>query len=479
MKIIQGNMKTNIYKLLLAVGFALCAAGAGAQMKTAYFMEGAIPRYDMNAALTPMHGYANMPGIGFVGANLNNNFLSVHNFIYPRNGGHVTFLHESVDARDFLKRIPNRASLNVDATVNLIGFGFYSKRNNDRFWSFGLNLRAVADAGIPKEVFTILKDLRNGDYDIPDVTASGIAYAEFAVGFTTPVGWKNLVVGGRLKFLMGGVHAEASFNNMNLSVTTEQVTATFGGTMRGSIFGMDYRNLESREDGTIDFDDLGDSDNRFNIGNGFRSYGAAIDIGAEMKFLDDRLKVSLALNDLGFIYWDARNSFQGTMDDVAYAYHGYNWDEKEWKVTEPDGDPEFRGMGNEGYSKRLSTTMNAGVEYTFLDNLLGAGLLSHTRFSNRVTYSELTLAGTVRPADWFTTSISHTLIHNRIGIFGFAFNFHPRAINFFFGVDYITAQFAHIRTDGTNIKYPLRAKSANMYIGLAFTPGKRFPSRPW
>lgn len=470
-------MKIKIYRSLLTIVFTLCAAAAGAQMKTSYFMEGAIPRYDMNAALTPMHSYVNMPGIGFIGVNFNNNFLSVKNFIYPHNGGHVSFLHESVNAKDFLRQIPGTASINADATVNIVGFGFYGKKHPERFWSFGLNLRAVADMGMPKEIFSILKDLQNGDYHIPDMTGNAMAYAEFAVGFTTPVGWKNLVVGGRLKFLVGGGHAETSFNNMNLSVTTEQVTASFGGTMRGSMFGMDYRDLQPKEDGTLDFGALDDG---FSFGNGFRSYGAAIDIGAEMKFLDDRLKASFAINDLGFIRWDARNSFQADMDDVAFSYHGYNWDEKDWKIDEPDGDiAQFRKTGNNAYSKRLSTTMNAGVEYNFFDNLLGVGLLSHTRFSNRVTYSELTLAGTVRPADWFTASISHTLVRNKIGIFGFAFNFHPRAVNFFFGMDYIPTQYAQLEIDGSNIKYPLRAKSANFYFGLAFTPGKRFHSKTW
>lgn len=81
----------HIYKYLLAGVFALTAVAAGAQMKTSYFMEGSIPRYDMNAALTPMHGYVNMPllPIGAFGFNLNNNFLSLDNFIYPHNGKHV------------------------------------------------------------------------------------------------------------------------------------------------------------------------------------------------------------------------------------------------------------------------------------------------------------------------------------------------------------------------------------------------------
>ncbi len=76
-------MKNRIYGLLVTTVSVFCSLAASAQMKTSYFMESAIPRYDMNAALTPAYGYVNFPLLSF-GANVNNNFLSVDNFIYPR-----------------------------------------------------------------------------------------------------------------------------------------------------------------------------------------------------------------------------------------------------------------------------------------------------------------------------------------------------------------------------------------------------------
>ena len=469
----------NIYKYLLTLVFALCcAAGASAQMKTSYFMEGSIPRYEMNAALTPMHNYVNMPllPIGYMGINLNNNFLSVKNFIYPYQGGHVTALHGSVSAKDFLNRIPSTASMGADVVYSLVGFGKYNKKH-DYFWSFGLNARVIADTGIPKEVFSILKDLKSGVYDIPDITISTTAYLEFALGFTMPVGWQNLVVGGRLKLLVGLAQAEATLTNLNLTVATDKVRASYGGNMQGNIFGMDYTDLND-EEGKMDFGELTNFSDRFRFGNGFKSFGAAVDIGAEAKFLDNRLKVSLALNDLGFIKWGAGNAFQGSLKDVAYEFAGYNTTTEDWEVTKPEGDAfEARHTGNDGYSKRLATTLNIGAEYNFFDNLLGVGLLSHTKFSNRVTYSELTLVGTVRPSNWFTASISQSMMHNNIGIFGLAVNFHPKGVNFFLGVDYVAAQLAQLDFVSEGFKYPLRAKSMNVYIGLAFTPGGR--SKPW
>ncbi len=469
----------NTYKSLLTVVFALCAAGASAQMKTSYFMEGSIQRYEMNAALTPKYNYLNMPllPIGYLGINLNNNFLSVENFIYPYRGGHVTPLHGSVGAEKFLNRMPSTASTNTDIIWNLVGFGKYNK-NQDYFWSFNWNLRAVTNTGIPKDVFKILKDLRNGEYNIPDVTVDAMAFSEFALGFTMPVGWENLVVGGRLKLLMGFAHAEATFDNLNLTVTPDKASASFDGSVQGNVFGMDYTGI-SKSDGTFDTGELANFEDRFEIGRGFGSWGAAIDVGAEMKLLDNRLKVSLALNDLGFIRWGGKNAVQADFVGGAYEFTGYNTEIEDWDLKEPESDDvgKLYHTGNTGYSKRLATTLNVGAEYNFFDNLLGVGLLSHTKFGNRITYSELTLAATVRPSDWFTASLSQSFIHNKIGIFGFALNFHPKGVNFFLGVDYIATQLAQLNFISQDFRYPLRAKSMNLYMGLAFTLKGR--SKPW
>lgn len=465
-------MKKSIFKHLFAAGFAFIAAGAGAQMKTSYFMEGSIPRYDMNAALTPMHGYVNMPFMGAIGVNVNNNFLSLDNFIYPYQDRHVLFMHESVNPKTFLNRMPNRASLNSDITYNIIGVGKYSRKHN-HFWSFGLNIRAVADAGIPKEVFSLLKDFRNGTYDIPDVTLGAMLYAELSLGFAKPVGWQDLVVGGRLKLLMGAGQAEATLDNISITSTENQVKASFGGSMRASVFGYNFNHLGSGQF------EMGDLFGDFRFGDGFKSYGAAIDIGAEMKLFDRRLKVSFALNDLGFIRWSAANAVNARMDDFVIEFNGINLnkDDGDEKDDFEVADPAFRKTGSQGYGKRLSTVMNIGAEYTFFDNLLGVGLLSNTRFSNRITYSELTLIGTVRPADWFTAAVSHTLVHNKIGIFGLALNFHPKAVNFFLGVDYIPTRFAEIREDILPVTvWPVRTKSLNFSFGLAFGVGR---SKPW
>ena len=467
-------MKKTAYGLSIAAIFLLFASGTSAQMKTSYFMEGSIQRYEMNPALTPQRGYVSVVPFTQTGININNNFLSISNFIYPYQGGHVTFMHSSVDAGKFLGSLPAQPDFGADIKYGITSFGKYG-RNHRYFWSFDWNIRAIADVGIPKELFRVLKSLGNGTYDMGDLQVNTMAYSEMALGFSMPVVWDNLTVGGRLKFLIGLGHAEARMSTLTLDMGEETVSAMADGTVRTSIPGYDFSNIAEGE--AIPFETL--FRDRFDPNKivGGLGVGAAIDLGAELKLLGDRLKLSVALNDLGFIRWGRESSIEGDLDDLLFEYRGYNTALKDFDMTTPNLDEiTVRKTGGGGYSKRLATNLNIGAEWNFLDNLLGVGVLSHTKFWNRAAHSELTLTGTVRPAKWFTASLSHTLIANKFGIFGAAINLHPRGVNIFFGMDYIPTKYAKLEFLNTNAMFPSRLKSFNLYMGLAFTLGQE---KPW
>lgn len=472
-------MKKTIYRSLVAIVFTLAATGASAQMKTSYFMEGSLPRYDMNSALIPQNSYFSF-AFGNTGFNLNNNFLAVDKLLYPvGNGRYGLFLHPSVDANKYLKRMPSHPSLGIALDYNLLGFGRYSRKHN-YFWSFALDVRATADVALPKEMFRILKNLKNGTYDMGDLAAETMAWTEMAFGYAMPIPWKNLTVGGRFKLLFGGAHQQVHFDDTSIEITEEYARAEGRGTAQSSFFGRGR--LDGDENGRIDMREMMGVEG-FSMSNGFKSMGAAIDLGAELKLLDDRLKVSLGINDLGFIRWGATNSAQGALDDMLFEYRGYNTGQDAWDYTKPE-DFVVTKTSNKAYNKRLATTMNIGAEWNFFDNLLGVGILSHTRFGVLSTRSDLTVTGTVRPAKWFTAALSHTLTHNRFGVFGLALNFHPRGFNFFFGMDYIPMRWAKFEDVSlpffdrpVDIPVSQSSRSLNIYTGISFGLGGR--SKPW
>ena len=155
-------MKKIVYTLLF-IAASLTAINTTAQMRTSYFMEGSYFRTELNPALAPTRGYIALPAMSGVGVSLSNNFLSVNNLFYKNNGEVVTALHGSVSADKFLNRLPKTGFIGANINANILGVGFYTKRS---FWSFGINLRSSNDITMSKDMFTALKSLGNGHYDL-------------------------------------------------------------------------------------------------------------------------------------------------------------------------------------------------------------------------------------------------------------------------------------------------------------------------
>lgn len=449
-------MKNRLLHMLTVVAVAVVAwpSVAHAQMKSAYFMEGSVQRLDMNAAFVPDRGYVNIPFIGNIGVGMNSNFLAVNNFLYPDpdGSGLVTFMHGSVDADDFLRRMRNTNYATVNVRENLLGFGGYARRY---FWSFGLNLRSETSLTIPKEFFRVVKTLQPGDYDLGDFGMETNNYLEFAFGAAFPIHIleKRVEIGARLKALVGAGYAAVDMDGMNVRISEDEWRADMRGHFEGNVALMDFSKLR----GTMEIADLLD---KATLSGVVGSWGLAFDLGASTRFLDDRLKVSVGLNDLGFIAWNKQNAVQGDIEQMTVAFYGYDFDAEEANYQTPDGVRVELGEGR-ARTRMLTATLNLGAEYNFLDEAIGIGLLSQMEFSGNYTTSELTLSANFRPCRWFTGTLSHSLVQNRMGVFGFALNVHPSWINFFIGLDYIGLSYAK------SAPVPINMKSLNLYTGLA------------
>lgn len=455
------------YLAILAAVLTLCGA-ATAQMRTAYFMEGSYFRTDMNPALAPTRGYIALPGIGGVGLNINNNFLSVDNMLYKRNGEVVTFLNEQVSTDDFMKKMPNVCSLGLNADINILSFGAHTKK---MFWSFGLRARSQSDASFSSNLFSTIKSLGNGRHDLSGASINSLNYMEASLGFAIPIK-EVATIGFRVKGLLGIMHAQAKLDNAFVNLDASSITGQVRGNLRagGMLFRSNYPTGKQEINQILIpafWDEMEGADALSQILKNIRSGGAAIDLGAEVRLFDDHLRISAAVTDLGFIYW-AKNTV-ATGEAVAdFYYNGLNL-----SSGEADADGSFDTMltnpGAKGYSTRLNCTINAGIEYNILNNHIAFGLLSHTEFRPSTILTELTASVNFRIGRWLTTTFSHTFLNrNRPGIFGFALNVHPAGVNLFLGADFIGTQFAKYDT----ISVPQYMKSVNVYMGIGFNLGK-------
>lgn len=437
--------------ILLAVVVATLTLEVSAQSRNSYFMEGSYFRNELNPALTPTRGYVAIPLISGVGMNVNSNFLAVDNFFFERGGEVVTGLHNSVSADEFLGKLPNKNKLAMNMNLNILGAGFYHKGN---FWNFGINLRSQSDLTLSKDIFSVLKTLGNGTYDLKDTRLSTTNYVEMYVGHSRDIlDW--VTVGAKVKFLMGMMNASTIVDQMQAVVGREQVIGSLRGTIRANGICIDPTKAIVGEE----FDgDIISADKLL-----FKSFGAAIDLGAEVRLLDNRLRVSGAITDLGFIRWSAKSrvAVDATGD---FYYRGIDLDSGD---ADSDGEGEFlvAKSPDKGYTTRLNCSLNFGAEYNILDDRIGFGVLSHTEFCQTMNFTELTISANFRPLDWLSATVSHTLCNrNKFGVLGFALNLHYTGVNFFVGADYLGLGMVKYE----DFSVPRNMKSFNLYMGLGF-----------
>ncbi len=452
------------FSLLLVVIITMIGIGsASAQSRNSYFMEGSYFRNDMNPALAPTRGYLALPGMSGVGVNVSSNFLSVDNFFYQRDGQLVTAFHKSVEADEFYGKLPAEGKLAMDSKVNIFGLGFYSKKT---FWTFGINANVSADMAMSMDAFKALKTLGNGTYDMGNAAFEANSYLDVYLGTSFRV-HENVNVGIKAKFLMGVATLDAQFDKLQANVGDSGIDANFNGTFRTNGILFDNRKMANN----TDFANMLNTDMGYMFDN-INNFGVAVDLGVEARFLDDHLKISAAVTDLGFIKWNlGTTNATGVVSGDAY-FNGVNMESSEadaafeWDVqdTPESGD----------YTTRLNFSVNAGVEYNILNNHIAFGVLSHTKFCSTMTYTELTASVNFRPTNWLSASVSHTFLNeNRPGVFGFALNIHPSVINIYAGVDYIDTQWVKgPKVQDVSIPLPRYAKSVNAYVGVGFNFGR-------
>ena len=454
-----------ILVLIVAAIALVGVSGVQAQSRTSYFMEGATYRNDLNPALAPTRGYLALPLLSGVSMNATTNFLSVDNFIYQKNGQTVTALHGSVSSDEFFKKLPSLGKATFDLKTNLLGVGFYAKK---MFWTFGFNMNVSGDMAMSMDMFKAVKQLGNGLYDLGDTALEANAYFDAYLGTSFYV-HENVSVGVKLKFLVGLATIDAQFSQFEANVDPDAVTGQLRGTWRANGAFIDNSQLRP---GNMTLADAF-STNPAYILNNVKNYGLAVDLGTEVRLLDDHLKISAAITDLGFIKWGGRSHIAGVAQGDFY-YNGVNFDTQEVDAGGNFSTEVSDVSNSKGYTTMVNMSLNAGVEYNILNNHIAFGLLSHTKFCNTMTYSELIASVNFRATNWLSATFSHTFLSgNRPGVLGFALNIHPEAVNIFLGADYIDTRY--VKGPTINGMQPLLGrytKSLNLYAGMSFNFGR-------
>lgn len=417
-------------KSILSV--AIAATGlfsAGAQNRSAYFLDNYSYNYQMNPALGREGKFdISMPALGNFNIGVASNF-GLKSFIYNQNGKMVTFLHPDISADEAMKGFKNRNRLGLDLREGILSVGF---KGLGGYNHVSINAVANVQARLPKSLFSFMKEgISNRTYDIGRVDVHADAYGEIALNHSHDLGHvlPGLKVGASVKFLVGIVNVDVNMNKADLYLGEDEWVATTDGLAQIS---MNHFAWELDEDGKIDGIDM----DSFSAPNG---YGLAFDLGATYEFKD--FTFGLAFNDIGFINWSHTNK-AGTNGEHKFNSNDYVLDPADIDDSFDKMKDDFTALydlrAEEGETTRcraIEATMNASVEYTLpMYRQLSFGLLNTTRLAHRFAWTDFRLSANYTPVKWLGLAVNYG-----IGTFGSSFgwmlNIAPKGFNIYVGMD--------------------------------------------
>ena len=468
------NIRNSI-KIFLAILIAVIAVNeASAQVtRTDYFMETSHLRNRLNPALRPTQGYLIVPILPNVGLNVQTNSFNLHTLTFPNpNGdGRVTFMHPGITSADALAGLSRNNYLAANFNVRLFGLGWF---RDDNFWNVDLGIRTHADANVPRPFFELL---RNGfdqyeqiTHDLTNLSATLQSFVELGVSHSRPFLDNNLMLGARVN-LLGGI-ADFNLHAQRLSI---QAGPYFWEAKSLVTLGASGPGLQIRpdEDGYLDGFDF----NNF----GLPGFGVGFDLGAEYHLGHlfpelSGLRVSLALNDMGFISWSRNHSARLHSTETEERIYPPNISQDDGLSLSDIFDDAFDRLRNAinletgapgGRTTALRMNMLLGVEYEFIPNRLSAGILYTNRFGNYFNLSEFTVSANGRPTSWLSTSLSYSFMHSHFNTFGFALHIAPPVgVNFFVASDYIIP---HVNSGF----FPTTSRGLNFQTGISIPLGGR------
>lgn len=486
-----------------------CSLPVSAQfLRTSYFMESSHYRMQLNPALTPTRGYFNIPVVGAVNATASSTSLGYQDIIDI-----IDNSDDFYSDRDFLNRLKDKNNLNVNFNTEILSAGWYKGKN---FWSINVGLRTDIGACLTKSLFNFLNEMdeivdnwRNSNYDISGQKMNINAYTELGLGYARAIN-DRLTVGTKVKALLGVGNLNLRINNIKMGanlpsdarINELQDMAYLSTLTPAAIEGLkkEFDNyhanlavnayLESsfkglnlvEEDGRdyiTDFDF--DSDDL-----GIAGYGVGLDLGASYKIMNN-LTVSASILDLGFISWSKGstkmayansaglelkgsdytkgidpNNILGSIGAIQTNIQEFQMQAEEYANRVDNGNVLDYDMlqlkveeTNKSRRSSLASTLVLGAEYGLLDNKLGLGILSTTRFMEPKTLTEVTLSANYRPKNWFNIALSYSAIQSAGKSFGLGLKLGP----VFIGTDYMFL--------GKN------SNAVNGFVGVSVPLGKK------
>lgn len=457
---------------LMAVFSTLVATASAQTLSSAYFTQDYKYRHDMNPALGNDQNYISIPVLGNLSIQTQGNFgVGDVLFLNPATGRYDrTFMHPDVSVSDALGGLNSDKNKVIgDIGITLLSAGF---KGFGGYNTVEISSKTQLGVSLPYDLFRFAKNLNNDIYDIGDIDVRAQSYVELAFGHSRQIG-DDLRVGAKVKLLFGAARADLSLKDVRAEMPAGADKWIVSGNaqadvmMKGFMFKSDRKDYELRS-GSYDYVNDVDVD-----GAGLGGFGLGLDLGATYKVMDG-LTVSAALTDLGFISWS--NDVQAVNRGTSFEFEGFrdisvNEDRnpntfKKTNKTYSDQVADFIHLKDEGdqgsVTKGLAATVRLGAEYQLpMYDKLSFGLLLQQRINGPFSLTEGRLSANWVPLKWLDGGVN-VAVNNYAASTGWVLNIHPKAINFFVGMD-------HILGTQTKEGIPLSSNaSVNFGMNVAF-----------
>lgn len=475
-----GKLKC-IFILMLAFTFGRVSA----QNSQVLYIMNLPQNHLVNPALRPSNSvYIGLPVVSGINLNINNNFVNFSDVIMkgqPKDSI-ISFLHPGYNVDKFLAKIKDKNSLEPEATFQLLGVGF--SVGKDSYIFLDINDRIEGNFVLPGDLFRLALKGNEGfvgsKIDLSSLRADMKYYREFGVGISRNYTDK-LRIGIKGKLLFG--IADASIDNNSLGITVNDdyshtLNADMSVNMSGpvSVFMDSKHNIDS-----IVFDDnrLNTASGRNDFFSGKKNMGLGLDIGATYD-LTDKIVLSAAITDLGFIRWKkdvsnltAKNQFKFSGLNMLDVINGS-------KTIDEVGQDMLDSLKNaftvSNTKSPFTTYLPFGISFGGSYNVtkkISFGFLSYSRIIGKQIREALTLSANINLGSSLSTSVSYTAANHRYDNLGAGLALRAGITQFYLLADRIPLIWNRIKDDNSNMVIPANWNTVNLRLGMNLVFGNR------
>ena len=449
-------------KIVLSCLLTLAAIGGlRAQVGTNLYYMDFVPQQSANnpAFQAPYDFYFGFPGLSGIHAQVNNDAFAWNNLVERGVDDSLRF-----NVGKFVGRLHNRNLIGLDATEEILRFGF---KKGENYFQVGLSAKVDANVVLTKPFLSFLllgpgQFLGENRFDHNAIDATAYAYLYF--GWSRKIS-EMVTVGARAK-LIGGLY---NLSTKNLGITWNVLNDDMADP---SLSPYTY---ELKVDGQIRSNMLTEDFKPGSLGLGGlgRDWGFGIDMGVSVDFAPN-WRFTGSVLDLGAIFWKDAGArvYCSRNDSVNYPFQGLaelnvfgedvRFDSLLSRAVNTIIDTlNFESDTNykHGYATMLPTTLMFGFDYTLLEQHR-FGIVFKGKLLNNYFSADVGIAYTYTPCKNFAVSVSNTFGSSGPLNLGFAIAGNLGPLQLHLGVD---------RINSFNVA---KMRTAAVTFGINFVIGK-------